>query len=173
MADPYVVGVKIKINRFDMITMGGKVGGVWNKDREHCAHISWSFLAYGTIMHDGGFVRAWNGASILQNYPFAWRHVEYCWSVIMTTHVLSYVIPIYLSLISYGGDTSPCGTCRLKISYIWSCCTLSYIGTSMSSKNMGKCIIEGSCDLMCLSILLSSSTGSISGDSILCVAASI
>ena len=53
-----MVGAKMKIHRFDMITKGGNEDGVWNIDREHCAHISWSFLAYGTAMHDSEFVKA-------------------------------------------------------------------------------------------------------------------
>ena len=40
------------------------------------------------------------------------------------------------------------------------------------SDDMGRCIIEGSCDSMCLSTALRSSTGSISGDRILVIAAS-
>ena len=64
MADSCVAGVKRKIQRFDVIIMGGNAGGLWKRDREHCAPISWSFLAYKAAMHDCGFVRAWNGASI-------------------------------------------------------------------------------------------------------------
>ena len=92
----------------------------------------------------------------------------------------------------YFTDASPCRTNRLKISYIWSCCALSCIGTSMSSRNcpsatstyvlryqkklgvlsndMGQCIIEGICDFMCLSIPLWSSTGVTSCDSMLVIA---
>ena len=147
-----------------------------------------------TIMHVGQIVRAWKGASILQFCQFAWMHIEYCCSVTMTTSVSSNVIPIYLLLISYFIDISPCGIDRLKISHIWNCCALSCISTSMSSKKMFICyqnislevlviwsvllndmhtwIIEGSYNFMCLSMVLISSTGSISGDSILVVAAS-
>ena len=39
--------------------------------------------------------------------------------------VSSYVNPIYLSVILYLADVSPCGTARLKIPYMWSCCALS------------------------------------------------
>ena len=43
------------------------------------------------------------------------------------------------------------------------------MGTSVSStklsNDLGRCIIEGICTLMCLSMVLCSSTGSISGDS--------
>ena len=40
MADPCMMGVEIKIHRFDLITMGGNEGGVWSIDREHCTSIS-------------------------------------------------------------------------------------------------------------------------------------
>ena len=49
MADPCMIGVKMKIHRFHKITMGGNAGGVWNIDREHSAPISWSFLAYRAL----------------------------------------------------------------------------------------------------------------------------
>ena len=135
MGDPCVVGVKVRIQSFEMIKMGGNAGGVWNIDREHCTSISSSFFVYRAALHDGGFVRAWNGISILQNWPFALKHVDYCCCVIMNACVLSYVTPLYLLLISYLADTSLCGNGRLKISYIWNCCALSCIGTSISSKN--------------------------------------
>ena len=102
----------------------------------HCTSISWLFLAYSAIMQDGGFVNAWNGTFNLQNFLFAWRHVESCYSVITTACVSSYVIPIYLLLILYWAGMSPCGTGRLKISYIWCCCALSYIGTYLRSKKI-------------------------------------
>ena len=135
MADPCVVGVKIKIHKFDVITMDGNAGGVWSIDREHCASISWSFMLNRAIMLAGGFVKAWNGASLLKYCSFVWRHVEYYCSMITNICVSSYVIPIHLLLILYFPDTSPCGTGRLKISYIWSCCALSCMGTSISSRN--------------------------------------
>ena len=39
-------------------------------DREHCS-IAWLFLAYRAVIHDGGFMRDWNGAFTLQNCPSA------------------------------------------------------------------------------------------------------
>ena len=173
IVDPSVIGVEMKIHRFDATTTGGKVGGVWKTDDQHCTSISLVFLAYRAAVHVGGIVRAWDGASTLQNWPFAWRHVEYCCSVINTACVLSYVIPLYLSLILYLAYMSWYGTGRLKISYIWSFCALSWMGTSMSRRNcssatstwvlmylqkwsvlsddMGRCIIKGNCDSLCLS----------------------
>ena len=74
MADPCVVGIEMMIHRFDMITMGGNACGVWNIDGEHYVPISWSFLVYRVAVHDGQFLRAWNGASIFQNFPPAWTH---------------------------------------------------------------------------------------------------
>ena len=71
MANPCMVGVKMKIQRFDVIVMGWNAGGALNTNREHCSPISWSFLACKAATHNDGFVRAWNGASILHNYPFA------------------------------------------------------------------------------------------------------
>ena len=133
IGDPCVIGVKIKIYRFDITIMYGKAGGVWKT--EHCASISLMFLVCGAAVHGGGFVRAWNGMAIFQNWPLAWRHFKYCSSVIITTCVSSYVIPIYLSLILYLADMSPCDTVRLKNSYIWSCCALSWIGISVSRRN--------------------------------------
>ena len=66
-----MAGVEMRIQKFDVIVMDGNADGVWNIDREHCAPISGSFLAYKAEIHDGGLVRAWIGASILQNCPFA------------------------------------------------------------------------------------------------------
>ena len=100
MADLNVVDVEMKIYRLDVITMDRNASGVYNIDREHCA-------------------------SNLQNCSFAWRNVEYCCSVITTACVSSYVIPIYLSLISYFTDTSPCGTGRiLDLMYLELLCSV-------------------------------------------------
>ena len=173
---------------------GWNAGGVWNTDRDHCTPIYWSFLAYKAAMHDGGFVRAWNCASMLQNCPFAWRHVEYCCSVIMTACDSSYGTSIHLLSILYWTYTLPCGTGRLKILYIWSCCALFCVGTSMRSTNCPLLLphvfwgtsINVVCHLMIWAgtllkvpeiwcnwaYFLSSSTGSIYGDSMLVVAAS-
>ena len=35
-------------------------------------------LAYRALIHDGRFVRGWNGAFILQNCPFACWKAIYC-----------------------------------------------------------------------------------------------
>ena len=60
------------------MTMGGKVDGVLNTDREYWAYISLLFLAYRANVHVSGFVRAWNGTSTFQNWQFTLRHIEYC-----------------------------------------------------------------------------------------------
>ena len=39
VANPCVVGVEIRIHRFDVTTTGWDVGGVRSTDREHCASI--------------------------------------------------------------------------------------------------------------------------------------
>ena len=57
--------------RFEVTAIGINVCGTWDIDREHCSPIAWSFLAYKAVIHDGGFMRGWNGAFILQNCPFA------------------------------------------------------------------------------------------------------
>ena len=89
IADPHMVGFEMTIHRFDVSTLGEKVGGVWNTDSKHCASISLLFLAYRATVHVSGFVRALNGMSTLQHWPFPWGHVEYCCSVITTVCVQS------------------------------------------------------------------------------------
>ena len=54
MADPCMVGIKMKIHRFDLTTVGWNEGGVQNIDGEHHMPISWLFFTYRAVMHDGG-----------------------------------------------------------------------------------------------------------------------
>ena len=54
MADPCVMGVEMKIHRFDVVTMGGNAGHVWNIDREslfpgHSWHIGPLCLLVGLL----------------------------------------------------------------------------------------------------------------------------
>ena len=41
------------------------VCGTLDTDMEQYSPIAWLFLAYRPVIHDGGFVRGWNGAFIL------------------------------------------------------------------------------------------------------------
>ena len=59
------------IQSFEVTATGMNTCGTWDIDREHCSPIAWSFLVYKAGIHDGGFVRGWNGAFIHQNCPFA------------------------------------------------------------------------------------------------------
>ena len=71
IADPSVSEFEGMSQWFEVTATGMNVCGVWDIDREHCSPIAWSFLAYRAVIHDGGFVRGWNGAFILQHCPFA------------------------------------------------------------------------------------------------------
>ena len=59
------------IQRFEITATGTNVHGTWDIDKEHYSFIAWSFEAYKAVVYDGGFVRGWNVAFILQNCPFA------------------------------------------------------------------------------------------------------
>ena len=85
IADLCMLGVEMKIHRFDVITMDGKAGGVWNIDSVHSASISLLFLAYTATEHVGGFARAWNGIFTLQKSTICMKehwvllfHDHYC-----------------------------------------------------------------------------------------------
>ena len=123
------------IQRFEVTATGMNVGGTHDIYREYCFPIAWSFLAYKAVIHDGRFMRSWNVAFILQNCPFACWQVMYCWPVIATAFVSSYMTPIYLCLILYLAGRLLCETGKLKTSHIWTCCALFCMGTSMRSRN--------------------------------------
>ena len=53
-------GFEGMIQRLEVTATGMNVCGTWDIDREHCS-IVWTFLAYRTVIHDGGFMRGWNG----------------------------------------------------------------------------------------------------------------
>ena len=58
--------------RFEVTARGINVCGTWDIDRGALfSYTAWSFLAYKAVIHDGGFMRGWNGAFILQNCPCA------------------------------------------------------------------------------------------------------
>ena len=111
------------------------VCGAWGIDREHCSPIDWLFLAYKAVIHDGRFMRGWNGAFIQQNCPFACWQAMYCWSMIAAAFHSLYVTPVCLLLILYWANRLLCRTGRLKTSYSWSCCALFCICTLMRSRN--------------------------------------
>ena len=135
IVDPSVSGFEGMIQRFEVTATGMNVCGTWDIDREPCSFIAWSFLAYRAITQEGGFMRGWSGAFILQNCLLAWWHAMYCWSVIATAFVSSYVTPMYLWLILYWADRLLCKHGKLKTSCIWSCCALFCMDTSMWSSN--------------------------------------
>ena len=178
-----VMGLEGIIQRSEVAATGMNVCGTWDIAKEHFSFIAYSFLANRAVIHDGWFVRGWNGAFILQNCLFACWQAMYCWSMMASAIISSYVTPVYpCTLILYWADRLPCKTGKLKTSYIWSCSALFCMGTLMRSRNhpsainmcvlkiliemkgvirrIGKCIVEGSSDSVCLSILLRSSRGS-------------
>ena len=57
------------IQKFEVTAPGMNVCGAWDINREQCSPIAWSFLAYRAVIHDGEFVRGWNGEFIWQNCP--------------------------------------------------------------------------------------------------------
>ena len=69
--DPGVLGFEGMIQRFEVTATFTNECGAWDIGGEHCSPIAWSFLAYRAVILDGECVRGWNGAFILQNYPFA------------------------------------------------------------------------------------------------------
>ena len=71
IVDPSVSGFEGMVQRFEVTATGMNVYGAWDIDRESHSSIAWSFLAYRAVIHDGGFMRGWYGASILQNCLFA------------------------------------------------------------------------------------------------------
>ena len=71
IVDPSVSEFEGMIQRFEVTATGMNVCGTWDIDREHCSPIAWPFLAYKAVIHNGGFMRGWNGAFILQNCQFA------------------------------------------------------------------------------------------------------
>ena len=48
MADTRIVGIEIRIHRFDVITMDVNGDGVWNTDKDHYASISQYSISIGT-----------------------------------------------------------------------------------------------------------------------------
>ena len=70
IVDPSILGFKGMIQKFKVTTIDMNEYGARDIDREHCFLIVWLFLAYRAVIHNGGFVRGWNGAFILQNCPF-------------------------------------------------------------------------------------------------------
>ena len=135
IADASLWGFEGIIQRFEVTAIGTNVYGARDITEEHFSFIALSFLAYRAVIHDGGFVRGWNVAFILQNCLFACWQALYCWSMMATAFVSSYVSPMYLWLILYWVDRLLCETGKLKISYIWSCCALFCMGTSMRNRN--------------------------------------
>ena len=59
------------IQRFEVTATGMNVCGTWDMGKEHSSLITWSILTYKAVIHNGGFVRGWDGAFILQNSSFA------------------------------------------------------------------------------------------------------
>ena len=70
IVDSSVLGFEGMSQRFEVTPTGMNVCSVWDINSEHCSLIAWSFLACKAVIHDGGFMRGWNGAIILQNCPF-------------------------------------------------------------------------------------------------------
>ena len=70
IVDPGVSGFEGMIQRFEVMAMSTNVYSTLDIDREHCSPIAWLFLAYRAVIYDGGFVRGWNSAFILQNCQF-------------------------------------------------------------------------------------------------------
>ena len=83
MADPCVVGVKMKIHRFDIITKDGNMGSVWNIDREHCASISCSLSVY--ILPLYMLVDLWEFA-MMQVFAKLSIYMEVCWVLLICDH---------------------------------------------------------------------------------------
>ena len=135
IANPSVWRFEGIIQRFEVIAIGTNVCGTWDIIKEHCSLIALSSLVYSTVICDDGFMRGWNGAFILQNCLFACWQALYCWSVMATGFVSSYVTPMYLQLILYWVNRLLCETGKLKPSSIWSCCALFCMGTSVRSRN--------------------------------------
>ena len=129
IVDPYFWGFKGIIQRFELTATGMNVCGAWNIIKEHCSFIVWSVLAFRVAIHG-----AWIGRVHLFCLFVCWQAM-YCWSVMATIFVSSYVTPIYVWLILYWADRLLCGTGKLKTSYIWSCCALFCMGTLMRSRN--------------------------------------
>ena len=71
-------GFKGIIQMFEATAIGTGVCGICDITQEHCSFIDWSFLAYKAVIHDGAFVRGWNGALIQQNCLFANWQAPYC-----------------------------------------------------------------------------------------------
>ena len=71
IVDPSVLGFEGMIHRFEVTATSMNVCGTLDVNKEHCSPIAWSFLAYRAVIHDGGLMRGWNGAFILQNCLFA------------------------------------------------------------------------------------------------------
>ena len=71
IADPSVSGFEGLTQRFEATATGTNVCGTRDIAKKHCSFIAWPFLGYRPVIHDGGFVRGWNGVFILQNCPFA------------------------------------------------------------------------------------------------------
>ena len=68
---PSIWGFEGMIQRFEVTATDTNEHGIWDITKEHCSFIAQSFLAYQAVTHNGRFVRGWNGAFILQNFPLA------------------------------------------------------------------------------------------------------
>ena len=64
-------GAVVKIQTFGASCEGILTSKVFLISNEHLVEILAVFLAYKTVVQDGGFSSGWNGVGMLQNCPFA------------------------------------------------------------------------------------------------------